>query len=221
MSHIKHAWYDSHDVVHHQRMDKVAKTILLNRISQATSAGRPQTTNSLLNRREKKCLIPMKRKEKDRGMDGVIQDRKNFLLRGNGNITGFYNDPSGIISSYQQNYKPYKSAKIIQKTAGNLYTSSIMVVTPDPGQFAKVGKRQDRFKADITATSKKLKRTDSALQKAMGRVMGYQHYQKRNMLNQQISGLRIDGSAFGDGMSHPGFVKTPLDDKYKHLMPSR
>jgi len=79
-------------------------------------------------------------------MDQIIEDRKKFLLRGNGNITSFYNDPEGIVSSYQQQFKTWKSTKTIQRTAGTNYVSSVMVITPDPSSIIKQGQKQERFK---------------------------------------------------------------------------
>ena len=145
MSHLKHAWYDPHDVVHQQRMDTVGKEFLMSRISRATAKSRPQTTSNLLRRRNQN-LIPSKKNDDEQGMDQIIEDRKKFLLRGNGNITSFYNDPEGIVSSYQQQFKTWKSTKTIQRTAGTNYVSSVMVITPDPSSIIKQGQKQERFK---------------------------------------------------------------------------
>ncbi len=219
VSHIKHAWYDPHDVVNNQRIDQADKAVLLDRIAKATSKSRPQTTSHLLQRRIKKSLIPTKIEKKNNGMDGIIRDRKKFLLRGNGNITGFYNDPAGKVTSYQNTYKPTKVSKMVQRTAGNMYTSSIMVVTPDPGQFAKVGKRQNKLKADVNSATKKLKRTESALQQAMGRMMGYQGYPGIHPMNDNM-GLSINGQSFAGG---PQGVpsRTPANKHpFRHLQTS-
>mmetsp|Transcript_16925 Transcript_16925/g.16591 ORF Transcript_16925/g.16591 Transcript_16925/m.16591 type:complete len:301 (-) Transcript_16925:21-923(-) len=219
MSHIKHAWYDPHDVVQNQTIQKANKSTLVNRIAKATSNQRPQTTSNLLKRRMKNNLIPTKLEKKDQGMDGVIRERKKFLLRGNGNITGFYNDPSGMVSSYQNNFKSIRNTTVVQRTAGNMYTSSIMVVTPDPGQFAKAGKKQEKFKKDLCSTTKKLKRTESALQKAMGRAMGYNRHPHLQPMRSNLA-LRIDGDTFMTPTK--GFPsKTPgTMNPYRHLQTS-
>jgi len=81
VSHIKHAWYDPHELMHHQRIDQVGKSFLINKITKAST--RPQTTGSML-RGGKRRLQPSKSvAKKDKGIDGVIQNRKKFLLRGN------------------------------------------------------------------------------------------------------------------------------------------
>jgi hypothetical protein len=108
VSHIKHAWYNQSDVVHNQRVDKIGKAFLESRISRASGLQRPQTTGNLLRRNQNTGLIPQKRLKgkNEKGIDDIVEKRKKFLLRGNGNITGFYGPVDGMVSSYQQNFKP-------------------------------------------------------------------------------------------------------------------
>lgn len=157
VSHIKHAWYNQSDVVHNQRVDKVGKAFLESRISRASALQRPQTTGSLLRRNQNTGLIPKKRLkgENEKGIDDIVEKRKKFLLRGNGNITGFYNPVDGMVSSYQQSFKPCKSTKAIHRTAGNLYTSSIMTVTPDPALFKKQQDKKMKMTSDLEMIGKK------------------------------------------------------------------
>lgn len=156
VSHINHAWNDPHNMIHNQRIDKVGKAFLESRITKATAVQRPQTTSNLLRRNHNKNLIPQPKKNKnDKGLDGVIQNRKKFLLRGNGNITGFYNPPDGMVSSYQAAFKSCKSTKTIQKTAGNKYTSSIMTVTPDPNTYKQQNDRSTKMKTDLGQLTQK------------------------------------------------------------------
>lgn len=219
MSHMLHSRYDPHDVVHNQRIDKVGKTVLEDRMKKASSIQRPQTTSSLLKRRIKSTsLIPTK-VEKNKGMDGVIRDRKKFLLRGNGNITGFYKDPAGIVSSYQNSFKPVKVRNVVQRTAGNMYTSSIMVVTPDPGQYAKIGKKHSKMKSDVNAATKKLKRTESAVQKAMGRMMGYDGYHGIHPMSHN-AGLRVDGLAYQTNPVGLPMHRSGAVNPHRHLQTS-
>lgn len=165
----------------------------MGRISKATSMQRPQTTGDLLRRKQAKSgIFPQKPKsDKDKGLDNIIEDRKKFLLRGNGNITGFYNPPDGLVSSYQATYKPCSPTKAVQKAAGKIYTSSIMTVTPDPALAEKQDIKYKMLKQDLKDVDKKLTNTDSALKRAMNRMMNYQDTELRNRLNPQLSYKRI------------------------------
>lgn len=193
VSHVKHAWYDPHDVVHNQRVDQIGKTFLMSRINKATSMHRPQTTGDLLRRKQAKSgIFPQKPKsDKDKGIDNIIEDRKKFLLRGNGNITGFYSPPDGMVSSYQANYKPCKSTKAVQKTAGKIYTSSIMTVTPDPALTQKQDVRHKMLKQDLKDVDKKLTNTESALKRAMNRMINYQDTELHHRFDPHLSYKRI------------------------------
>lgn len=104
VSHLMHGWYAPHDKVNLSRMDKVGQSLLLSRIKRVEAA-RPQTAGSNIFARKKNDLISKKIAKKDKGIDDVIANRKKFLLRGNGNITGFYDAPEGIISTYQATFK--------------------------------------------------------------------------------------------------------------------
>ena len=99
-----HAWYDQHEKTNQARMDKIDKSVLIGRITQ-TKQGRPQTTKGNLYARKRKSNAILKGMKRDKGMDDIIANRKKFLLRGNGNVTGFYDPPEGIVSSYQQQFK--------------------------------------------------------------------------------------------------------------------
>lgn len=94
-----------------------------------------------------------------------------FLLRGNGNITGFYSPVDGLVSTYQNNFKPTKASKKVQRTSGNAYVSSIMTVTPDPRMFKNQQRRVDNMKESLNQVDKKLQQTNSMLHKAMDRVL--------------------------------------------------
>lgn len=138
VSHVKHAWYEPYEVLHNQRIDKVGKREIIEKIDRAAFA-RPQTTGNLLRKRQekKRSQTAHKGRRKDRGLESVTENRKKFLLRGNGNITGFYDAPQGIVSTYQSSFKPCKSSLNLQRSAANMYVSSIMTVTPDPNIFLK------------------------------------------------------------------------------------
>lgn len=219
VSHLKHAWYNPHDVVHCQTMEKASKNVLSDRVSQTDCSERPRTSSNLYEKKAKKSLIPNRTEKYDQGMDRVISDRKKLLLRGNGNITGFYQDPLGMVSSYQTNYQTTKDVSTIKKTAGNNYTSSIMVITPDPGQFAKVGQKQNKFKKDVNSATKKLTKTESAMKQAVGRMMEYQQYPDYPPAGGDL-GMRVEGAAF---QSPPqGFPPGPRrgTNPYRHLQTS-
>lgn len=101
----------------------------------------------------------------------LFKIENKFLLRGNGNITGFYSPVDGMVSSYQSNFKPTKASKNIQRTSGNVYVSSIMTVTPDPRMFTNQKRKAEEIKASISEIDKNLQQTNSVLKKAMDRAL--------------------------------------------------
>ncbi|CAI2371637.1 unnamed protein product [Moneuplotes crassus] len=219
VSHLKHAWYNSHDIVHSQTMEKASKSVISSGFSNTARSERPQTSSNMFEKKGKESLIPNRTQKYDKGMDKVISDRKKLLLRGNGNITGFYQDPLGMVSSYQSNYQTTKDMSTIKKTAGNNYISSIMVVTPDPGQLAKVGQKQNKFKKDVNSATKKLAKTESAMKQAMGRMMEYQEYPEYQPSRGSL-GMRVGNPNF---QSTPeGFPMRPARgmNPYRHLKTS-
>jgi len=228
VSHLMHAWYDAHDKVNLQRMDKVGKNLLLSRINRAEIV-RPQTAGNLFMRKKQNDDLVMKGTKKEIGMDGVIADRKKFLLRGNGNITGFYDPPEGKVSSYQAGFRACKSTKAIQRTRGNLYTSSIMTVTPDPAMFKREAEKKEKLKIDLDTMQKKLSSPESALKRAMNHAINYQqgeditkHYnlqgsqlkyiQQKTRLNNRNKGIPAAYSFIANSN------KTPMPVRIQNLM---
>jgi hypothetical protein len=223
VSHILHGPYNPCEIVRGSRMDKVATSFLMSKFSKVTEAPkRPQTTTNLLRRKGKDNIIAAKNKEskQNRGLDDVTQDRKKFLLRGNGNITGFFNDPYGNVSSYQAQFKPCKSTKMIQRSAGKLYTSSIMTMTPDPALVIKRTQKQSKLRNDLETLAKKMTQTDSALQRAMGRIMGYNDFEARNHMESQKSHAKIDGNNYRNFASNQfkSANNTPMPVRVQNLM---
>lgn len=222
VSHLKHAWYDPHDVVHNQRMDQIGKTFLMSRITKATTVERPQTTGNLLRRKHKSSIFPVKKDDgKKKGIDDIINNRKKFLLRGNGNITGFYNDPSGNVSSYQSQFKACKSTKAIQRTAGKLYTSSIMTVTPDPLTAKKEIEKHTMLRTSLNDVDKRLTKTNTALQRAVGRALNYNDADLSGLMKNNVSHINLGrahpyqlGSNGGLASQH----RTPMPVRVQNLM---
>lgn len=227
VSHLKHSGYDPHDVIHHPRMDKIANKYIMERTKKSMPP-RPQTTGNLLRRKGKSSATLTRKVDKNKGMDDIIQNRKKFLLRGNGNITGFYNPPEGMVSSYQTSFKPSKSSMLIQRTAGNMYTSSIMTVTPDPNLFQRAVQKQDKLREDVLEADKRLTNTNNVLHRAMDRAMGYENDDIRDRFSSQMSKLRqMQGNAGQQyrngylpqsrgGYRHSG--RTPMPVRVQNLM---
>lgn len=228
VSHMMHTWYDPHEKTHLDRMDQVGKSLLIRKINNVQQA-RPQTTGSNAYARKRKSdTLLRKGQKKGRGLDHIIEDRKKFLLRGNGNVTGFFDPPEGMITTYQNAFKACKSTKAFQNTNGHIYTSSIMTVTPDPGYQKKQTEKADRLRADLTSTFKKLSNTDSVFLRAMNRAVDYQqnediaqHMKFSNgpikMMNAGNAGLAYrnrNQSLKGFLMEH----KTPMPIRVQNLM---
>lgn len=227
VSHLVHTWYEPHDKVNHSRMDKVGRSLLLSKIKHADVA-RPQTAGSNPFARKKTDLISGKVVKKDKGMDEIIANRKKFLLRGNGNITGFYDAPEGIVSSYQANYKACKSTKAIQRT-GFQYQSSIMTITPDPALFNKQINRQNRLKEEINKTTMKFSGENSIAKQAMNRALYYQQGEDlANHVNTPGKSLKLmkenagqqyrSRGAYGYSSFMNNSTKTPMPVRVQNLM---
>jgi hypothetical protein len=223
VSHIMHAWYDPHEKTNLTRMDQVDKTILIGRITKS-KASRPQTTGSNLYARKRKSDAAFKPNKRDKGLDDVTANRKKFLLRGNGNITGFYDPPEGMVSSYQTQFKGCKSTKAITRPAAYNYTSSIMTVTPDPGLYKRQIEKQDRMKADLTKSHKKFMGTDSVLYRAMNRAVDYQQNEDLGMhMSNQGSALRLMQGNAGQVYRNQGNLMSNsfMNSNNKTPMPAR
>ena len=229
-SHILHAWYEPHEKQGLTRMDKVGKSTLIGRINNVQSK-RPQSTSSNLYARKRKSATVQNTK-KDKGMDDIIANRKKFLLRGNGNITGFYDPPEGMVSSYETQFKTCKSTKAMPRTGVYNYTSSIMTVTPDPTQFKKQGIKHENMKKDMDNTHKKLSNTDSVLHRAINRALDYQQneniaYHMNGPMRQQLR--RMNGNAGPAYRNRANLIsnsfmnmnnKTPMPVRFQNLMGS-
>ena len=159
-----YGWIYDHDQLKSIRVDRVnsAQTIQTAQLNQ-----QPRRTNQAAHRSDAAKLksgAPPKAPNKE--SDYTIQ-RKKLLLRGNGNITGFFDPVDGKVSSYQTCYKGQANSAQMQARPIelDLYASGAVTVSPDPYLLSSAKKREQQAteRLERIAARKNLSRIDSAI----------------------------------------------------------
>jgi hypothetical protein len=94
-----------------------------------------------------------------------------------------------------------------------------MSMTPDPGLLMKNTKKQSKMKDDLNSLPKKMTKTDSVLNRAMGRMVSYQNFQAKNSIKSHNSHLKIEGDHYGSYTKAPNreSSRTPMLVRVENL----